>query len=58
MDNTWFVVSDLQPIEIYNRLAPRIFDDCHIVIQRMTSENYGLLPTDAWTWIRERSAYL
>ena len=27
MDNTWFIISDLTPEQIYNLLAPHIFND-------------------------------
>jgi hypothetical protein len=51
MDNTWFIVTDATPEQIYSSLAPYIYADCRILIARVTSDYFGLLSQDAWTWL-------
>lgn len=58
MENTWFVESNLTPTQIYKLLAPSLFNDCQLIITPMTSDYFGLLQPDAWTWIKERSHLL
>ena len=58
IDNTWLIVSDVSSKEIYNRLAPHIFTDCHILIMRVTSDYFGLLPDEAWNWINSNRVIL
>ena len=51
MDNTWFVVSNLTPLEIYNACTPYIFTDCRIVIARFRGEYFGQLSQQGWDWL-------
>jgi len=51
LDNTWLIVSEQTPEQIYNLLAPQLGDDCHILITRVTRDYFGLLPEEAWQWL-------
>jgi hypothetical protein len=58
IDNTWFIVTDQTPIQIYNSLQPHLRNGCKVIITPMTDEYFGLLPQEAWNWINERSYLL
>ena len=54
LESQWLVYTDLNPEGIYNQLHPYIDKNDHILINEFSSNYYGYLPKDYWTWIKNR----
>jgi hypothetical protein len=57
IDDCWLVDATLTADQLAKKLYPYITNTDRLLVMRVTSENQGWLPADAWTWINERKYY-
>ncbi len=56
LGSTWLVDTNLKTDGIWNKLAPHVDKNDHILIIGVTNDSSGRLPQKAWDWINQRSA--
>jgi hypothetical protein len=52
LDSTWIVKSNSNAQQIWAILAPHLLTNDHIFVTKIdSSDKWGWLPQDAWTWL-------
>lgn len=51
MDSVWFVKTNFNASEIYNKLKPEIDDNDNLFISDITYDRTGWLPKSVWDWL-------
>lgn len=54
IDSTWIVATHYSPDEFANILYPHINPDDRLLVVKITSEQQGWLPVEAWKWLTDR----
>jgi hypothetical protein len=51
LESCWVIVTDENPTQIWNRLAPAIDNSDRLLVIEVRDSVQGWLPKDAWDWI-------
>jgi hypothetical protein len=54
MKPTWLIYTDKTPNEVVDALRPHIKGRGRMLVTKLRRPYQGLLPNDAWEWIRRR----
>jgi len=54
LDSTWLIETSESSAVWYNKIAPSLDANDHILVIQVTKNYEGWLPKEAWDWIRER----
>lgn len=52
MDSVWFVKTNLNASQIYDKLKPEIDNNDNLFICEITYDNFGWLPKSVWDWLK------
>lgn len=55
LGSTWLVDTHLTAAGVWNRLAPHVDPNDHILVIGVTRDAAGWLPQEAWNWINARA---
>ncbi len=53
---SWLVLTRVSVQDIYNRIATNAAGDRFLVMEVTLNSYYGILPTEAWDWIKAKKA--
>lgn len=52
LDSMWFIYTDLDAAEVYNRIAPYLHRNDYAWVNEVSENSYyGWLPKNAWEWL-------
>ena len=51
LDSMWFVCSDSNAVEVYNRICRHLKRTDYVWVNEVGDEYYGWLPKGAWKWL-------
>jgi hypothetical protein len=54
LGSTWLVNTSLNAQQIWDRLAPYVDQNDHVLVIRIGRDYQGWLPNQAWDWINAR----
>ena len=54
MKSTWLIYTDKTPNDVTDALKPHMFGRGRLLVSYLQKPYQGLLPKEAWEWIRNR----
>ncbi len=57
LGSTWLISTNEQPKDLYERLSAHLDRSDYILIAPFSGNYYGVLPKEAWEWIKQSVGY-
>ncbi|MBI4095179.1 MAG: hypothetical protein HY435_03235 [Candidatus Liptonbacteria bacterium] len=54
LDSTWLVDTQMTTSQVSNQLKPKMDQNDHFLVIRVTKDYQGWLPQEAWNWMNDR----
>lgn len=54
LGTTWLILTSENPQDLHKRLSAHLDENDYILITEFSRNYYGILPEDAWEWIRNQ----
>ena len=56
LESVWLIDTERTPREVFEHLAPNIDKNDRMLVVEIKEGSWGWLPSEAWTWMRQRGA--